>query len=1183
MTNTTNVVITTSATTIATLASDYTKAVARMNEVSLIKFCHSKEFRDTYGTFTRAKNKKDFIATAIERLEALIEAGDVSMELRAIPGMNRSIAIVEKAIAEMYSGLKKLEQTPEQKARLKRISYIEKCVYMSKITARMMEMFLGTDTIEQAIISQPQMKGIWGAVDKFAQEVINLPQVEKTAMGVIMDEMGVRADFTVAYKTFLAFRPAGEQPFVVANGIETHGYFDGVYITQAYNGLNVYVTPAKLPDMKKFYLDRSMASQEMVKFTLDTISPETLKAVSQVLFVDKQGNIHRFNANSYGDYGLDLKAVCSGFHVNLLEVLGLLSTFNVEFSSLMADSRNFCVIQYKETPKKNPYTGGVTMDRRYVIADNAFEVRAIRNINAEGKFWGISNPDTLHKGLLRAIWATPGFAELSEDGVYKSMAGLANKTVARAIKLVKQGEEITFGKVMIVINTNGNKRIGRALSTGVVYTGKEIWDKHGQCRITSSADQGGIKGTLAPLETLDPTLAEEGVTLMSFGSVKAKMYAIQQLTGVDYENESELPVEKVVFKRAGKVAVDVLIVDTAKVVITNNYTIQAYQPDNRDALLRDWDMANDVIAERAAAKISVIQEDNVFVEYMCKVRDEEFNGSLSDTIEALLIRGDIKPKSQTVSITSSEYDMMIMCFGKAKAIEWMNNLLLNKHNLTDVEKDLEFKRMFELTLGKFPVATKDISASEFYGEYVKACVANDMDPNIVPGTFIKRDFLVDLFTGLFDDEGFFEWMRVTDKAGNVCMIPMGKFLRGSFAETSKVFDINVAVTGFVGKLLKYVAYGAGASASGRYKDTMFKNFCRNVKNELLASITGKGLGKLTATGQYCVLSVAFWSDKVADVVCTTAKSFNKSQDALIAKHPLLFDMALAGVTVKSAFPSELLSGLDKETIKKMNLIFGNTMFVSEEMLLSLQNDCDGDLARLTWHDGMSFEKFTPKTLSEDAVGKAWFDAYVADERAFDNVGEVHWTNHSVEDIAVAMGGAKYAKDCVAIFTNNAQMFAQRCEVDLGIAKDDIRYNTIHKVLNIWVQEFSMNAIKHKAGSDSDLLPEYYLVSKLKFLKMEGTEINPGQFQLLAWLEEKGIDMADHGFKNNLDFARVLHYSMCNLEKRSLGATLIGKDLRLSDIVPEDHITISGFISQHFHKEIMQDRLVLAYAKKLGFE
>ena len=99
--------------------------------------------------------------------------------------------------------------------------------------------------------------------------------------------------------------------------------------------------------------------------------------------------------------------------------------------------------------------------------------------------------------------------------------------------------------------------------------------------------------------------------------------------------------------------------------------------------------------------------------------------------------------------------------------------------------------------------------------------------------------------------------------------------------------------------------------------------------------------------------------------------------------------------------------------------------------------------------------------------------------------------------------------------------------------------------------------------------------------MTGTEMNPGQIELLEWLEAKEMDMANHGFKNNLDFARQLHFMLCNINKRSMGSAMLGKDVRLVGIQESAHLTITGSVQECFNKEILQDRLALAYARKLN--
>ena len=110
----TNTTIATTAATIATISADYSKSVARMSVESLIKLTHSKEFRNAYGPFAKAKNKKAFMNTAIERLEDLIVTGKVPVEFRTIKGLNKSISIVEKAMKESVSGMIKLPKTEQQ-------------------------------------------------------------------------------------------------------------------------------------------------------------------------------------------------------------------------------------------------------------------------------------------------------------------------------------------------------------------------------------------------------------------------------------------------------------------------------------------------------------------------------------------------------------------------------------------------------------------------------------------------------------------------------------------------------------------------------------------------------------------------------------------------------------------------------------------------------------------------------------------------------------------------------------------------------------------------------------------------------------------------------------------------------------------------------------------------------------
>lgn len=1163
---------------------NYSKSVSKMNIESLILFVNSKEFRNNYGTFTRAKSKKNFIAQARERLECMIQMNQVPEEFRSVEGYDKTVEEVQRQIANSFKGLVKSLKTENQLKEATELSHIESTVNFSRTVYSLLDRRGNTH-----VLDNPFKGHLWQFIKTEISKLKGMSKEDKIALVNKARGLGIGDTFVAASK-YLTQDAWNE---IHSANILGGDRYEGVFISRNYKGLVVSINlnflekgvskvnqgrrnnPMSLPFLSKFGVGR-FGGDIRIQLNTDTLKSDYLALLSKVIFIDKNGMTHAMPLK--GDHCVGVRGMnihdFTDYKLSLFDVMGGMSLVNFEESSLRSSDNNWGVIVEEAQGK-----GGT----KFVIPENPSFHETILELNNLGFWWGISNPDTLHKGIMKSPVNSKGFSEVTPEGI-RSMAGTCAKTVARFTKLVKEGLGFDLGRTLVVVDTNGNERARKALSTGVVHTHQGIWNRVGQVRITSSADQGGLKGTLAPMELVDYEYASRGYSLISFGSLKSNAYGMSQILGLD-ESNTDFPVKEIVLKNFGKTPVKVVELSNIEVVITNSYTIQQFRPNNRDSLLADWDMSNQVLADRVTAKVSLLNEDEVFVKHVSDVRDSEFGGDLSRTLEAMLARGEISRKPNTVKVTSSEPDMMAMCTSKDKAIEWIENILSNEYNSedSDLSKHAEFKRTIEYLEGSFTESrVKNIALNEFLYQFKLACDLNGINPKQSLGAYLSRDFLVELFTGLFEYTGQYDWLRVSHNNINM-MLPLGDFLKGDFDRNSNAFDERVAVTGFVSKLIKYISYPMSGfiKNDGAVAPRVASQFFKNVDNELYASLVCKDLGKFKVRGLYAVLSSAWWTNKVDSVVLPGKANYSDSKKAVACKHPLLFDMSLAGVNVYKNFPEFLTEGFDKDLLKEIGMVFGNTSFISEEMLLDLQNDCDGDLMRLSWHEGFSMPNYSRKTVAKDAIGSKWFNDYVEDERSFDKIKKTNFKVFTPDEIALAMKGTKYAKDCVAKFTNNAQLFAQRCEVDLGLSKDSEQYHTIHRVLNIWVQEFSMNAIKHIEQGTGDLLPDGYLNSTLRFLKLDGTELNEHQPMLLKWLKERGMDMSKHGFKNNLDFAQKLHFYMCNLQKRSFGCSMIGKDVDLGSLNDENRISTGpDGVKGELNSNILQDLFVLKMIQKL---
>ena len=1159
---TTSTIATTSATSStvkkANTMISYFDAVSKLKIETLVKIAHSSEFRNEFKPFVKAKDQGNYLAAVYERLDVLILEGNLPIEFSMIPGMDKDINMVEKQLTDSFKGMVKLPLSDAQKATRKLQAFVEKFISFGSLAERMMDLY-------PVVTGEEQFGGHWFQVKKFAQEHTGNSSKNKALVKEALkcaEDMGIKETMVAKGKSL-----ANISSFLRTNGVTT-SYVQGITSMPVYNGLkaNVNVSSSRL--LTELSIKR-WTSQATYNLNATTLSSEYLTAIGRVLVVMEDGSVLRYNKKKYiGAKGTDLRDSCYGISLN--EVLSLVNLLGVEMSSLLADSRNFIVVNFISYTYLDKAGKEITV-KKYVVSANPFENNAIYQMNAMNSFWGISSPDTLKKGIIRAIDGSEGFAEVTADGGYKTVVGKANKMVARTIKLVKSGDKLVIPKVAVVVDACGSSKVIAALSTGAIHVPSSVLRKEGQCRVVSDATQGGAKATLGFVGFLDPILEEQGISIASFGSLKSNLYGINHVLGMSAKDVSELPVKTL---KIGKDAVKVVFLPQIEVTITNNYLINNFVPVNRDGLIRNWDEANEVLATRIAEKASTVREDDVFVEYVKDLRDSEYNGDLIECLKSLVVQGVIKAKTHQVAITSSEYDVMSYTMGRDIAVDFQNNMLTNEHNKDDSEKDLMFKRAFQHNAGTQNTSScKYMSDVDMYRAYIDICAENEISLKSAVGSFASRNLLVDLCNNLFSDEdGHYEYLMVTSK-NNTVYIPVGSYMSGSFHKSSSVFDDKVSVTGFLSKFLKHVAYGADALNSGMYKEKFFAKFVSNIRNELTVDLIGKKLGKLTATGFYGVMQPAHWTQSVDKVFSPGFKDIS-IKECLIAKHPELLEDSLTGATAVSAFPKVITKGLSDDVLELVEFAFQTTIFVHEDMLLGVLNDCDGDLVRATFHKGMKFPHFEGRSLKTTYFAYKWHRAYKKDEQSFAKVKPVTEDYHAIGSVMDAINDSAYAKACVALFTSNAQRLAQRVELDASSMSKT--YEFAQRIMNIWVQVFAMNAIKQQSGSSAGsadlMLPEYFFIWGLD-VECRGKGADLFEDFLVNTMD---IDMTDHGYKSNRDFIEQFTVLLESIQEISAGSLMVGKDVSIAEAAKGFQLDLSSLNSK-----ILQDRLVLAYAKKLG--
>ena len=1166
----------------------YFKAVKRLRNTTVEALIKDLEFRESFSLLVKAKDKKAFMVAvcAVHKQNSVYE-GDITAKLISLLSaenglekvepeediMSECNQIVNEDLVNQYidsqeyyeyseeedmlldclfnseineelvlskeqaTGLVKYEFSEEQKAYQASLSFVEKTINYGRI-------LYGIKTHGQTEAYADNMCP-WSPILRLLESFITKD---------LSDKPKVMAAYSVSKENDVlceAFKKAGA--FLKGEGLQfirsapLRSRVD-VYAKYTSNGFIVDVNNTSLYAVKY-----GVQSQHTLRVTGETFSISNREALSKILLC------HAFYTGKHMTLNNELDNFPGMEYIPLFDIIYLAKVGRVDMKSLLVDKANHIILSNTEVVEEDRSKRLTPVSK----AGNPIDIVLERGLE---NYFGPSSPDTLKEGVLKANKSYDGFADYNGD--YVSFEKTANKLVARTMKLVKDTKHtLVLGKVWCVVDCKGNDQVIQALSTGQILVPTSVSKKHGQVRAVSSADKGGFKCTTSPIALLDKKLEAEGITLASFGSMKAKGYGVRKLLGLSLNAPLKEYIKTVSI--SGK-EVDVIEIEGVSLNITNNYTVQQYTSTNRDKLILSLAEADKAVFDRALSKASVIKEDEVFVDFILEQRDTLFGGDLRATITALLKSGDIKKKTKSVSITSSEFGIMTTTHGESYADAWMDSLVVENTSSSKKEDMFRAIRLITDDYKKDVARTITISSAQFSMDIYNMMRQNGIDPNQELGGFVSRNFLVDLANYFNSDyEGYkYFWLRVThslnkEKTKSIDIyLPLGEFIYGDFHKNSTVFEHKVQITGLLGSLLKQMLYitkflseklpsNPGKELtyiSGFAK--AFGQFVWNMKNEMQGYMLGKKLGKLEAKGTTGVLSVAHW-EKSLHTVYSMAKRYYKDLDnhgAVLVKHPELFRESITGVDVKAFFPKRLLKGLTKDQLMTISFAFESTVFISETMALALQNDADGDLVRVSYHKDFNLPMFTGQTLNPNSFSYKFHKEYLDDERAFTNGGtsiskEFIYTN---KEVLEGVRSAANAKAGVALYTSLSQKFERFSSV-AGTDKKDPKYISTHLLFNTMVQYFSMNAIKHldNSGNVERSLPEYFLLTNFDINDRD--EYAP---KFRAFLQEIGGNLSETGFCSVEEWLSYIENALTFMSEFFAGGNddaaylLLGKDFRI---------------------------------------
>lgn len=1167
----------------------YTKLINKLKTTTVELLATNEGFRMGFSRYLKAKDKEAFMeavyaryqrpiaigeqellhvearveetpaAPVVEELPsspeyAEIEAFDVAMLqiddydaepvfLDGLYDFNHEEVEVE-TLPQQITGLVKHKFSNHQLQYQRDVSFIEKTIHYARITYGL-QYFA---QMEQYPLAANPWVPVINSLDYFMGKQVNASQL-KRARAIAHDSSKLETTFE---KALAYLQGAGRRFIDTYKGASKLG----IFVKGLSNGFSIAVNKGS-PIAAKL----GVFSQHTFVITSDTFYKNYREYVTRVLLI--QSDCLR----QYRDPHVPASPINEVTRpLSFFTALYMMKVASVDTKTLEAHPDNHVFI-------------GVDRGRGF----KASSIAVVKNWGIE-RFFGPSSPDLIGHGILRANRSYAGFAEWTGKG-YKSFEKTANKIVARTSKLVKDTKhQMVLPRVLVVVDCLKNELVKRALSTGQVLVPTSVSRVHGQVRAVSDANKGGFKCTTSPIALFDSLLDQQDIALASFGSIKAKGYGLASLLGIPTETYHQEIHKYVKLLNVRGGAIKVVAVSNVTLNITNHYTIQQYRSTNRDELVNSLAQADKEIFSRAVARASEIHEDNVLVDYIIELRDTVFKGDLMDTIVALLKAGEIKNKGHKVKVTSSEFGILSTTHGTDVAKRWLDSLLKENTNSKKVGQVYRAVTIITHSFEKDAARIKRMSPMQFGLDMYNIFKANAAEFTVP--SFAPRNLLVDLALYFSSEDSNYVWLEVGD-----VYLPLGLDMYGDFAENSTIYEGKVQITGFLGNLLKQLSYllkfvdEHGVRAANYTK--VFETFVSNMQGELQAYFLGKKAGKLEARGNTGVLASAWWLDeKDMATVYSLSKKYHKgieNAQAVLVKHPELFREAITGVECKGFFPRKLTKRLTQEQYRVISFAFESTIFIPEIMALALQNDADGDLVRITYHDDFELRPFSADVLKESEITYEFHKKYYEAERAFTDgaLNPIKWTEFSNENIMEGIYAASKAKEGVGTYTALAQRI-ERFSSMLGMDKHCPRYVATHLLFNTMVQYFSMNAIKHKAGDAKEVLPDYFRIHSFDM-----TESSKYGKLFKEFLKELGVTKArleNIGFSDHEDWLEYIERMLSKMKEQSHkfedGAynaiakdfVMGGEDLRYALL---EHVlntgTVYSYIANYFYALVEKQR------------
>lgn len=702
----------------------------------------------------------------------------------------------------------------------------------------------------------------------------------------------------------------------------------------------------------------------------------------------------------------------------------------------------------------------------------------------------------------------PNLADRQADGSYLSTED-AKKFAARQEKLNKD-RPVHVSEMDLYFLRDVPESLANRFNTGCLYPAESWVRRFGVSRIVSHVDHGLIKGATSIATLVDPIIGKN-VGFIATSSYKGKLNGVLRASGMEFAlSKDGINVPNGFWEELVLSDGTVLEVKrcTVEVLVTNPYAIERFYEQTEEEF-------------NSTGEADAIQMDKVIARNSFKYRNNVLSldilGAIetgSDLMTEITYRREqgLVAKGNLTTVTSSEFEVVRNTYGRDIALEYMHSLVSNPLNSIESVTDKKSRGLSVLT-SKYNVL-KEMGLVDVLE--LLSSVSSDHSHILGVGdayTTTNRNFLLAFIEALgANTDSNKVWIKINHNGQSV-HIPTGKHLYGSLFTSSPTVD-KVVVEGCIGKVLAALDRAAKFST---ITDAVATNVILRIKFEVQWKFLSKNFGKLNVVGNYFVLLPGHWLENKYDVCMPSRGMYVESDadcvEANIAKHPVLMLESISGCHVYG--PDSMPIEMDEELL----LALAPVLFVHPDYLLELQNDADGDQARVSF-DSYILPLYTSEVLRSEA--KAFHLQYIAKENDMlvsDHQKTKVWSGI---DLHYALQEAFVSKVRVGIYTDLMHKVAANIDkACFGLVGEDVRRKIV-MIMGILIQECAMNAIKHNSV-DSSVTVADALGAKLLFEVLEEKD-KPKQFvgtQRAITMVTEFFDNNAYSFEDNAAFAKVL--------------------------------------------------------------